>query len=218
MLILISLGTASGKTYYSTYLTTSYHTHTVTATTTEVEVVCPATSVPYGPESTPTNSPYSPEHNNGGYGSEAAGYRAMPTSSLYAHGSPEYPASTTYGPSYAPTSGTCAPSATTIYSTVVVTKTAGVESVPTGSGEYSTYHITLPNGYATSVVVPAEGKPTYAPVHNAPYPYHHGHGNGGSSYYPYGSGTVSVYQPTGTGTAAPSGSAGYGYGGYGYSE
>ena len=185
-----AVGTASGSTYYSTYLTVSYHTATVTATTTEVEVICPATSVPagtgnspYSPESTGSNSPYANEHNNGGYGSESSSYGAIPTSSLYGHPSPDYPASTVYGPGSKPTAGTCAPSETTVYSTIVVTKTADAD-------------------YA----------PTYGAEHNAPYPYQPGHGNGGSPYYPVGSGTGSVYLPTGTGSAAvPTGSSGYGY-------
>ena len=215
-----AVGTASGSTYYSTYLTVSYHTATVTATTTEVEVICPATSVPagtgnspYSPESTGSNSPYGNEHNNGGYGSGSSSYGAIPTSSLYGHPSPEYPASTVYGAGSKPTAGTCAPSETTVYSTIVVTKTANADYAPTGSAceECSTYHITLPNGYPTSVVVPPAGEPTYGAGHNAPYP-SHSYGNGGSPYHPIGSGTGSVYLPTGTGSAAvPTGSSGYGY-------
>ncbi|CAF9913159.1 MAG: hypothetical protein HETSPECPRED_001345 [Heterodermia speciosa] len=202
-----AVGTASGTTYYSTYLTVSSHTATVTATTTEIEVICPTTSVPtYSPESTGSNSPSTNEHNNGGYGSESSTYGAIPTSSLYGHPSPDYPASTVYGPGSSPTAGTCAPSETTVYSTIVVTKTAIAEH-PIGSAcaECSTYTITLPNGYHTSVIVPPAGEPTHTP-------YQPGHEHHTSPYFPTSSATGRPYLPIPTGSVLPSGTASaYGY-------
>lgn len=176
------VGTASGSTYYSTYLTVSYHTSTVTATTTEIEVVCPTSSA--------KPSLDVPDY-NGAYVSASSVYGAVPTSSLYGQESPEYPASTVYGPGSKPTDGTCPPSATTVYSTIAVTVTANAEGKPTACAKCSTYHVTLPNGHTTSVVVP--------PADSSPY-------------YPTGSGTGSYYHPTGTGVApVPTGSASNGY-------
>lgn len=188
------VGTASGSTYYSTYLTVSYHTSIVTATTTEIEVVCPTGFAHTSPEV---------QDHHAGYPSQS---HAVPTS----HASPEYPASTAYGPGSKPTAGVCPPSETTVYSTLVVTVTADANGKPTACAGCSTYHITLPNGHATDVVVPPADNPTHLPGHietpSAPYP------TKGAPHYPIGSGTGSYVHPTGTGTAVvPTGSASYGH-------
>ena len=221
------VGTASGSTYYSTSLAVSYRTSIITATTTQIEVVCPTNpahptldvpdhngayvSASSGPDDndayvSPTGGP----DDNDAYVSPTGAYGAVPTSNLDGQESPEYPASTVYGPGSKPTEGTCPPSATTVYSTVAVTVTAGAGGKPTACKKCSTYHVTLPNGQATDVVVPPADGQTDAPGHietpSPPYP------TGNSPHYPTGSGTGSYTPPTGTGSViVPTGSESNGY-------
>jgi len=141
------------------------------------------------------------------------------------HPSPEYPPTTTYGPGSLPTSGTCPASFTTVYSTLVVTKTVGADAgqAPTHCAACTTYYITLPNGQPTSVIVPPIGSSPTTPAGGNP---HYPTNGPYKLTYPIGSGTGSVPKPTGaphpsgTGAPRPSGSGGYSsppvWGGYGY--
>lgn len=208
------VATAKGSTYYSTYLTIEYQTSTRTITTTQEVVVCPATPVPEVPAR---------ESSSGSLGSGSPGSSGSNASP--GHPSPEHPPTTAYGPGSLPTSGTCPASATTVYSTLVVTMTVSAGPTPTHCGECTTYHITLPNGQLTSVIV--DSSPTTPAGGNPPYPTHGPY----KPTYPIGSGTGSVSKPTGSGTGTavkptgarlPNGSGDYSpspvYRGYGHGD
>ena len=219
------VATAGKSTYYSTFLTVSYSTTTVTSTTTKIQVICPSTaaaSQPTGYGSTGSNSPVNANNYNSGSGSGSSGskndvnignngYSSGANSPVNgnAPNGQSYKPTTVFGPASAATSGTCAP-AQTVYSTMVVTVTAGGSSPTTPCSVCKTYTLTLPNGSPyTAVVTPtSEAGPqgTVQPGSGSP-PYPNS-GQGGSG--PQGSGS-SFVRPNGP-TAAPSATGAYGYG------
>ena len=145
------IATAGKSTYYSTFLTVSYATTTVTSTVTKVSVICPSTAAAGqasdypGASTTGSKSPVNGNTYGAGSGSSAAQNDATPGAKEYSSTSSNSPVNgngangqsykptTVFGAASAPTSGTCAP-AQTVYSTVVVSVTAGGSScvVPNG--------------------------------------------------------------------------------------
>ncbi len=223
------IATAGKSTYYSTFLTVSYSTATVTATTTKVQVICPSTqagSLPTGapvsgPSTTGSSSPVngntsnsgSNSYNNGNNGDNGNNGNSLSSNSPVngnAANSQSYKPTTVFGSASAPTSGTCAP-AQTVYSTMVVTVAAGGSSPGAPCSACQTYTMTLPNGSPyTAIVTPTSAagpqSTTTSGSGSPPYPYPGQEGSG-----PQGSGS-SYIMPNGP-TAAPSASGAYGYGG-----
>ena len=204
--------------HYSTYVSLSYSTTTVTATTTKIQVICPSTTPASQPSSYPspgagnTGSSSPVNANNGNTGSNDYSSGANSPVGGNAPKDQSYKPTTVFGPASAATSGTCAP-AQTVYSTVVATVTSGASSPKTPCSVCQTYTLTLPNGAPyTAVVTPTSGagpQDTAQPGSGSPpYPYP---GQGGSGAQGSGSSYIRSNGPTAA--PIPTGKyPGYGYG------
>jgi hypothetical protein len=188
------VATQGSTVYYSSYLTVSYSTTTLTYTKTAYEVICPRTTPT---DSKPTGAP---GHGPGYVSVPGASHPGNPAEHHvpgpspingagpdHGHAIPSYPAHT----SYAPQVGHCPP-AQVVYSTVVieVTKTKTVEATSTPTTPHVPYH--------SSILPPAPGKPNPQPP------------------YPIPSGSTKPVHPTGTGKGTgviplPTGTAAYHY-------
>ena len=210
------VATAGKSTYYSTFLTVSYSTTTVTSTTTKIQVICPSTAAASQPTSygsAGSNSPVNANNYNynsgSGSGSGSGSSGANSPVNGNAPNGQSYKPTTVFGPASAATSGTCAP-AQTVYSTVVVSVTAGGSSPTTPCSVCQTYTLTLPNGSPyTAVVTPTSAagpQGTSQPGSGSPpYP-NPGQGGAGAQ------GSGSSYMMSNRPTAAPSATGAYGYG------
>lgn len=220
------IATQDSSTLYSSYLTVSYSTITVTYTSTSYEVVIPRTtpsgSKPtggsgYGPgySAVPGASPSnavghnqgSGSGNNGGSGNNHGGsgnnHGGSTVTIVPIAGTDAIPS---YAPhtSYAPQVGSCPP-AEVVYSTVVIEITKTIEAPgshhQTPCPVCETYTFTLPNGSHISTII-SPSAPVATPVkpsHHAPYPVPHG---SGKPVYPSGTGAAGTgYIPLPTGTA-----------------
>lgn len=195
------VGTRDSTVLYSTYLTVSYSTTTLTETKTAYEVICPRTTPT---DSKPTGAP---GHGPGSVSVPGANQPSNPVGHYVPgagpdHGAstvtilpvpptdaiPSYPAHT----SYAPQVGECPP-AQVIYSTLVieVTKTKTVEVPFTPKAPHVSYQSTISP--------PVPGKPNPQPPYPIPSgsnkPVHStGTGTGkGTGFIPFPTGTAAYH-------------------------
>ena len=167
------VATQETSTYYSSYLSVSYITKTVTHTSTGYEVICPIT--PSKPQYTSAGYESGYNHVYHSIPTPGSGHEASTVTDVY--NGPSGPEQT-YAPHtvYGTPAGSCAP-AQTVYSTVVIEVTKTVEA---------------PYGHKTHEAAYESHTSTV----NPPYPA--GHGNGTSNHQA-GSGTVTIAQPSATG-------------------
>ena len=208
------VGTAAGSTYYSTYLTVDYETTTRILETTEISVLCPATAIP--PQATGGSSSYSSGSSSSSSGSNSG---SNPDSNSGSNGSSNQGSSP---------QASCPASETTVYSTQFVTTTviSTINAVPTPCAACITYHITLPNGQPTSVIVTPTGGSSPIPISkpgggNPLYPTKSNGGGGPNGPLPTGT-SRGTAQSSGTSAPKPNASGAYvytpnhKYGGWGY--